>query len=564
MADEIFLDNLNSEVSEGAKFISSEWAYFGDNNMGHYESHNVTFDTSNIIGGDTFFLWSEAILVLPTVSQIMIAKKTTNVGCTLTEVDYAMIPKSGSHNWVHQLTATVDGKTLPTTYLFQNEISNARLLMETSSDGLTKNGSLRNFYPDTANSWKYKVAPTDGNVKGYSNNRIQNSTASTGYDALFNAPAINGGLQKRGNYVCDGATNPNTIAITGTIASAIQVCKNVAYFDNTGSTAMYLINDVCIPLKDISSFHKALDFPVKALSQQLVFQINDGVSTCIQHQTASTAVIAYVVPLTSTHLGTCPIMITDAFLTKAASYKVAATVDVVSEWNIVMTNSVGTKLTTPSGATISPHLAQCRIYVPYVKFSPTWYPKSDKKIIKFSNYTYYGNAVNQGGATNPNININIASLIPNLKRVFMFCYVSDKNADQVVSTLLSPFADGNPTATWFTQEVLSINNIPFSRTPNNYLFETFIKELRTASLNGGIDDSLCSGLLNSNDHASLYSGLKVWDVSRNPAVMSASSVQVSYAATMQTLLPVDFHFFLESEKACEINLQTGSVISANL
>ena len=39
--------------------------------MGHYESHNVTFDTSNIIGGDTFFLWSEAILVLPTVSNRM-------------------------------------------------------------------------------------------------------------------------------------------------------------------------------------------------------------------------------------------------------------------------------------------------------------------------------------------------------------------------------------------------------------------------------------------------------------------------------------------------------------
>ena len=218
-----------------------------------------------------------------------------------------------------------------------------------------------------------------------------------------------------------------------------------------------------------------------------------------------------------------------------------------------------------STVSVSPHLSQCRIYVPDVKFSPTWYPKSDKKIIKFSNYTYYGSAVNQGGVSNPYININIASLVPNLKRVFMFCYVSPvNNTNQVVSTLLSPFADGNPTATWFTQEVLSINNIPFSRVPNNYLFETFIKELKTASLNGGIDDSLCSGLLNSNDHSSLYSGLKVWDVSRNASVAAAASVQVSYAATMQTLLPVDFHFFLESEKACEINLQTGAVISANL
>jgi hypothetical protein len=62
------------------------------------------------------------------------------------------------------------------------------------------------------------------------------------------------------------------------------------------------------------------------------------------------------------------------------------------------------------------------------------------------------------------------------------------------------------------------------------------------------------------DHASLYAGLKVRDVSRHQTIAAGSSVQVSYSGVMQSLLPIDIHFFLECEIECIVDLQTGAII----
>jgi hypothetical protein len=112
-----------------------------------------------------------------------------------------------------------------------------------------------------------------------------------------------------------------------------------------------------------------------------------------------------------------------------------------------------------------------------------------------------------------------------------------------------PFADVNACPTFVTNENLLLNNIPFKRIAVNYQHEAFMQDLRTSTLNGGDNDTICSGLVNSCDFGSLYSGMKVWDVSRNPAIVSSNqSVQVLYQGTLQTLLSVDINWFLECDK----------------
>ena len=565
MADEIFLDNLNSTPVSEIKFLNEEWAYIVDTNNGHYTTNQITFNTQNLASNDAYFLWSEAVIVLPTVTQLSVVNKqagVANVAVAVTRDDYALVPKSGSHNWVNQIQIQADGKTLPTTFVGVNEVANAKLLMETSNAGLQKNGSLRNFYPDTSNSWSYNTGVTGATVQGYANNRIRNDNIVTTFDSTFESGLVNEGLQKRGNYMCDAAVNVNTTAVLGTANNAAQVCKNSTVFDATGNTALYSINNVCIPLKDISEFHKHLDFPIKSLAQELRLSVNSGTYMCTALQPAANAVSFTTIAPTSSSNGsatTCPMMITDAFLESLKANFLINVAVANNIYNVNMNCSIATALTTVGGITVSPHLSQCRIYVPYVKFDPHLIPADKQKRVKYLDYTS-ATLTNIGGAGSPNLNFTISNNVHNLKRVFMLCYISGAVATQKLAPLLSPFADGNPQATWMTNEVLSLNNVPFSRQPVNYLFENFIKELKRASVNGGIDDVICSGLLNSTDHSSLYSGLKVWDVSRNSNVAPGSSVQVSYSGVMQSLLPIDVHFFLECEKECIVDLQTGAII----
>ena len=566
MADEIFLDNLNSTPVSEIKFLNEEWAYIVDTNNGSYTSNQITFNTQNLASNDAYFLWSEAVIVLPTVTQLSVVNKqagAANVAVALTRVDYALVPKSGSHNWVNQIQVQADGKTLPSTFVGVNEVANAKLLMETSSAGLQKNGSLRNFYPDTSNSWSYNTGVIGAKVQGYANNRIKNNLTVTAFDSTFESALINEGLQKRGNYMCDAAVNVNTTAVLGTAINAAQVCRNSTVFDATGNTALYSINNVCIPLKDMSEFHKHLDFPIKSLAQELRLSVNSGTYMCTALQPTAAAASFTTIQATSSSNGsatTCPMMITDAFLESLKTNFISgATVLVDNIYNVNMNCSIATALTTVGGITVSPHLSQCRIYVPYVKFDPHLIPADKQKRVKYLDYTP-AILTNIGGAGSPNLNFTISNNVHNLKRVFMLCYISGAVASHKLAPLLSPFADGKPQATWMSNEVLSLNNVPFSRQPVNYLFENYLKELKQASVNGGIDDVICAGLLNSTDHASAYSGLKVWDVSRNQNFAIVSSVQVSYSGVMQSLLPIDVHFFLECEKERIVDLQTGAIV----
>lgn len=574
MADEIFLDNLNSTPVSEIKFLNEEWAYITDVNNNNYTTNPLNFQTKNLSSNDAYFLWSEAVLVLPTVTQVKAYCLNTVGGgggtpldSTFTQVDCAIVPKSGSHNWVSKMQITADGKEITCVVDGINEIANAKLLMETSSSGLNKNGAFRNFYPDTSNSWKYSTAVAGQVVQGYSNNRLRNDNVITAYDTVFNNAAINYGLQKRAIQACEAVANPNLTAITGVAVNAASVCKNVSVFDTVNHTALYSVNTVCIPLKDISEFHKNLNFPIKNLSQELKFTLNTGTFTSTVYQSAANQTgFTYIKPTSQIAGGTtCPVMLTDAFLTMLnAQFNVGGTNPAIAApsiaGSVTLTCAVGTTLTSPTGGfSVAPHLTQARIYVPYVKFAPTYVPADKQKRVKFLEYNIASPILNAGGV-GVTLNYSLGNTYKNVKRVFMLCYVSSANASQGVSTLLSPYADANPQAAWFTAEQLSLNNVPFSRCATNYLFETFMKELKRASLNGGSDDSLCSGLLDSLDHSSLYSGLKVWDVSRNNLLAPDATVQISYQGTMQTLLPIDIHFYIEFEKEVVVDLQTGSII----
>ena len=569
MADEIFLDNLNSTPVSEIKFLNEEWAYISDVNNNNYSTNPLNFQTKNLASNDAYFLWSEAVLVLPTVTQVKsYNNNTVNAGPTpanvvFTQVDCSIVPKCGSHNWVNRVQISADSKDVVSVFDGVNEIANAKLLMETSSSGLNKNGAFRNFSPDTSNSWKYSTAVAGQVVQGYSNNRVKNDLVITAYDTVFNNAAINYGLQKRAVQVCEAVANPNLTAITGTSVNAASVCKNVSVFDTTNGTALYSVNNVCIPLKDISEFHKNLNFPIKNLAQDIKFYLNTGVFTSTVYQTTvNTAGFSSIKPTSQIAGGTsCPVMLTDAFLGMLnVQFGLAGSGPANNTGTVTLTCSVGTTLTSPAGGfSVAPHLTQCRIYVPYVKFAPTYIPADKQKRVRYLDYNLASPITGAGGA-GVTLNYTLGNNYKNVKRVFMLCYVAASNVNQVVPTLLSPYADGNPQPAWFTQEQLSLNNVPFSRTPNNYLFETFMKELKRASLNGGSDDSLCSGLLDSLDHSSLYSGLKVWDVSRNNLMAPDSTIQISYQGTMQTLLPIDIHFFIEYEKELIVDLQTGAII----
>ncbi len=177
-------------------------------------------------------------------------------------------------------------------------------------------------------------------------------------------------------------------------------------------------------------------------------------------------------------------------------------------------------------------------------------------------FTDYVNVISSN--VSGNINVQLANMVPNFKRVIALFYVSSagNTTMQPITPLLSPLADDNPCPAFVTNENLLLNNIPFKRIAVNYQHEAFMQDLRTSTLNGGENDTICSGLINSFDFGSLYSGMKIWDVSRNPAIVSSNqSVQVSYQGTLQTLLPVDIHWFLECEKTCVPDTMTGQIIS---
>ena len=114
MADEIFLDNLNSTPVSEIKFLNEEWAYITDVNNNNYSSNPLHFQTQNLAANDAYFLWSEAILVLPTVTQVKAyCLNSQNAGglpvdSIFTQVDCAIVPKSGSHNWVDRVQIQAD------------------------------------------------------------------------------------------------------------------------------------------------------------------------------------------------------------------------------------------------------------------------------------------------------------------------------------------------------------------------------------------------------------------------------------------------------------------------
>ena len=570
MADQIAIENLldSKNGQDPIEFSEENWAWLSDTNQGQYGSNQIFFDTSNLSQNDSFFRWSEAYLVMPTITQVTVGisvNAAASVVVSTGAVPYGVVPKSGAFNMVHQVQTQLDNKQIPQPYPFQNEVANVKSLEEMSTDSVNFLGSIKGVCPDTGNSWAYQASSTATAYQGYTNNRISlrsgtsGSAIYTGYSAGTFA-GVNLGLQKRAEYTANAPANPYQSLITGSYGVSNLVGKNSYFYDATGGAHYWIANQV-IPLKDISDIHKSLDFPVKALKQNLTIYTNAGsCAVTIVQATISTAAFNFdfAKVASSSFLGTSPYMMTNVLFDGIVP---AANSTALNVYTASMKVQIATGFSAfNGGVAVAPMLTQCRLYVPYCKLPARLYRSiPTKKQVVFRDYV---NVISSN--VSGNINVQLANMVPNLKRVIALFYVSSAgNATmQPITPLLSPLADGNPCPAFITNENLLLNNIPFKRIAINYQHEAFMQDLRTSTLNGGENDTICSGLVNSFDFGSLYSGMKIWDVSRNPAIVSSNqSVQVSYQGTLQTLLPVDIHWFLECEKTCVLDTMTGQIIS---
>lgn len=552
--DQNVFDQSSTENSTPIIFLKKDWNSVNDQSNGQYASGQFTLENSMLANSSKWQAWREAYLVVPMVLTL----SGTSLGAAAGTADYAVGLKNWFGSVIHSMSVDMAGTTIVQTQPFLNMWNAFRLMTTLSYDDVVTQGASIGFYPDNALAvFRQSAASLDG--LGVCNNR--NAIAATPVAGGLMNSYDNGnvGFLKRQQYINydpfsateTGAALFNSM-LTATACNALYK----SYICGRSPTAnfeyvQYAIT-ATIKLRHLHPFFDSVPL-MRGSYFRCIFNLN-------QPQISATVVAGPLINATTVNVpggGVNPVMLASLAGTNGGAGLGAGTLNAS-----LVVGSRATWSAHPAGALGQVPVPQTvQLYIPLYTFSSVYeqayLSNPIKKIVYSDMYQFTIQNVAAGATFNSNVTNGIAGLQSVLVLPF-----HTSTANNGILPYQSPY---DPAGCGPTSPLCLLNNYQVTVSGQNMLYsdakyshELFLNQLSGVnSINNGLTDGLCSGLIGALDFETEYC-YHYADCSRmNPDEMAVpKSVQIK--GQNQSALAVDLIVFCTMSCQITVDVLTGA------
>ena len=545
-------------------FKKRQYVSIGDSNGGYYPNGEIKWDLSSIANADKVPDFSQSFVQIPlvvTLSGIVAADGNNDVqNC------YALTMKNHSH-LIDSLKLTITNYDVVNVCSNSNYDIHYQMMTSWDENTLHKMGPILGVYKDTSDSiLPVGVAdPAVGTLFGVG--EVNNSIT----DALF-APATTYGSQPAWILnkariermratsldLTEAANNDGYISE----AQCINVHKN--YCKRSATGVQYYIM-ATIRLVDIHDIFKKLPL-TRGIYMNLSLYTNCVAKCDLTLHAGGDTYISYV---TSSPHNTFPVQISPIGRGLHVTGGANLSIDCAIAKSSVLFNG------NPSA---NPMASQCRLYACMYKFTELaerayFTDMPVKQVIYNERSTFQINNITVGGQISQIISNGIARIrsiliVPQLsasihgsRSVFDTAYTGA--GIRLGSTSQSPFSS-SPSTTCphanLTQFNVLIGGSPHYSENINYTWQNFLYETKGSnSLNGGLSDNLCSGLINYEEWMAGYHYIYV-DLSRKESIGDdniARSIEIRGTNSSNCIM--DYVIIVNYSREINISTTTGEL-----
>ena len=587
--DKLVFD-LSQEV-EGSPnvFVKKDWLNILDNQNQNYSSNQTVIDTSQLSNSNKYMSYREAYMLMPMLLTVSTAAGQFTPATANTSADYCVGLKNWFGSIIHSFTVDYMGTTIIQQTPFINMWNSFKLMTSLSWNDVITQSSTIGFYPDDPLSFGFirtGDAPSPYGQGVFNNmNAPSNAVVGLGIADRFNNYEFaegNIGFSRRQQFInfdLQGSAGPGGATYASLISQ--QSVNNLwkSYIFNKTNNALGGIMEIAITatiyLKHIHSFFSMTPL-LKGCFLKLTANLNNTVvsinNTGNQGAIGSSVINSVAVPVG----GVCPIMVACSAIQPVpqGASNLGGLAGGANPATYTFTLQVGGRTLNPgvantAGYLPSPLAQSVYLYVPAYTFNPVFeqaYLSSPIKQIKYTDIYQY--QVLNVGANNGNFNNLITNGIANIKSVLIIPFYSatpnpPTNGLPVgLPVYQSPF---DPAGCGPTSPLCLLTNFNVVISGQNaiynterYAFEQFNNQLYGQnSVNGGMTDGLCSGLINSLGFEMNYCYYYV-NVSRMLPVEESVPKSVQIIGQNQSALPLDLFVFIEYGVDISIDILSGA------
>lgn len=496
-SDKYVVEMATTPQDNEALFKSKKWVYSVDSNSsGGQFGQEIQFDLGTLGSQGDWTLLSEAQVAIPVFTTVSSDNATIASNVTTTFNKDLTVLKNGSHHFIHSASLSINGRQLQDFQNYQNIATHADMVTSFSQEELNK-------YSSTLHMSKV--------LEDYAD--FENTAAGVVLTAQgFNIAdtASNASILERKNTQCNGSTGLSaTIANnTGAGHSLVQVKSpsTITAGDITAGAFVYVKYDtITVRLKDICPAVKNIP-PIKNIRGYLYLKMNAieaKLSTPAGSNLAVTAAgVITINSITSTAGSSCPVQIIKSPTHVDRLYTVISATNTITAgaWTL----RCGPLGMNPSTTLASPKAAHvnARLICPKYEANPT----VDAALSMKKTFTVLerrSNRVSLQAESGNTFNINAGVPNPRFVRVYPF-FVGTGTSGTAIPAQYNPFmslvsSEGATTSPMaqLTNFNVYVGNKAVFQDPQNFDYENFCYEVSKLGINGGMDSTMGSGVLNS-------------------------------------------------------------------
>lgn len=577
-------------------------------NNSNYSSNQILIDTSSFSNSGKYVNYREAYLSVPLVLALYPTTAVTGWDA-LTTCNFAAGLKAGYWNVIDSLSVEYNNTTVIQLTRTSNYYLNYKMTSSLSMSDVIKTGSTIGFWPDTVEAFEYSGAAAPSG-RGISNNKdfgfenlypsnrgilynaaavnlgasplgVANTLQGDAFDGLYatNYPAITGttqatanfGLYKRQQAIAFDPTQAPYSSFLNTSATQ-QLLKSYFASVSNGTTANagYKVWKITatIYLRHLHDFFDKI-VPVKGAYFRFVVNTNTGyatLSSSLQAATTTTPALTKWTQTASTFPNnTVPVMLASSQPGQGSSLiDPDGTKTWILQLGIASVTAVGAAGNT---GTITHNQNSVRLYAPLYSFDPsreeTYLKVNGTKTIVYTDiYQFVIPGVESGGT----INSLLSNGIVNPRSIVIAPMISaTDNGGLGIAPQNSVFATEPATVAplsylkQFNVLVAGVNALMLNE---DFSFQNFVDQAQHQwALNGGLSDTITSGLINEQNYG-LGFGWIVVNISRRIPIEDNVPKSIQVVGTSQSQRKLDFFCYVETQRSISINLKSGELTKA--
>lgn len=485
-SDQYVVEMATSPQDNEALFKSKKWVYSVDSNSnGGQFGQEIQYDLGVLGAQSDWTLLKEAQLDIPvftTISSDNALFATTAAIATFNK-DLTIL-KNGSHHFVHAVALNINGKQIQDFQNYQNISTHADMMTTFSQEELNKYSSTLHMskvpedYTDFENTSAATVLTANGmNITDTTKNASALERKNTQCNNASGLTSVIGNQTNTGHSVVQTAT----VGASGFTAGSIVAGQHV----------YVKVDTITVRLKDICPAVNNLP-PIKNIRGYLYIKVNAIEAKLTS--AGSTSAAWTLTSIGSTAGSSCPVQLISPNLLSAGVANAAGA------WTL----RCGPLGANPSNTLTIPQACHVNARLICPKYEAN--PAVDAALSMKKTFTVWERRTNRVSlAPQQGNTFNINAGVPNPR--FVRCYpffVGTGTASTNIPASYNPFmsivsSEGATTSplAQLTNFNVYVGNKAVFQDPQNFDYENFCYEVSKLGINGGMDSTMGSGLLNS-------------------------------------------------------------------